>query len=141
MKPPRLLSLGLLAAALSLNPAAAQEYAMNAAAVGKGGHFVKPAEFEIARILPEPPAPDSLAAQADLETVLQVQAWRTPEQEALAKAVDKDTPFNHASVIGAWFTKENLPVTAAFLERGDRGRERGGCADQGAACAPASAAG
>lgn len=88
---------------------------MNAAAVGKGGHFVKPSEFDVAKILPEPPAPGSLAAVADLEAVLQAQAWRTPEQEAWAKFVDQDNPFKHASVLGAWFTKDNLPVTAAFI--------------------------
>lgn len=88
---------------------------MNAAAVGKGGHFVKPGEFDLAKVLPEPPAPGSLAAAADLEAVLQAQAWRTPEQEAWAKFIDQDHPFNHASVLGSWFTKENLPVTAAFL--------------------------
>ena len=88
---------------------------MNAAAVAKGGHFVKPEQFDIAKVLPEPPAAGSLAAEADLEAVLQAQAWRTPEQVEWAKFIDKDNPFNHASVLGAWFTKENLPVTAAFI--------------------------
>ena len=32
-----------------------------------------------------------------------------------AKFIDKDNQFNHASVLGAWFTKEKLPVTAKFL--------------------------
>lgn len=111
-----LLALCTIATAALRGPlASAQDYAMNAAAAGKGGHFVQTAEFEIARILPAPPASGSLAARADLEAVLQAQAWRTPEQEAWARLIDKDTPFNQASVLGAWFTKENLPVTAALI--------------------------
>ena len=110
-------ALGLVfAAALVFTPSAsAQENTMNAAAVAKGGHFVKPEAFDIAKILPEPPAAGSLAAQSDLEAVLQAQAWRTPEQAEWALFIDKDNPFNHASVLGAWFTKANLPGTAALL--------------------------
>jgi acid phosphatase (class A) len=106
----------VFAAALTIAPPVpAQETMMNAAAVAKGGHFVKPEAFDIAKVLPEPPAPGSLAGAAELETVLQAQAWRTPEQVAWATFINSDNAFNHASVLGAWFTKENLPVTAAFL--------------------------
>jgi len=103
------------AAFIGAPSAVAQDGMMNAGAVAKGGHFVKPEAFDIAKVLPEAPAPGSLAAQADLEAVLQAQAWRTPEQVEWAKVIDKDNAFNHASVLGAWFTKENLPVTAKFL--------------------------
>ncbi len=53
---------------------------------------------------------------ADLETILQVQASRTPEQVEWAKVVERDTIFNHATVLGTWFTASNLPVTAAFFK-------------------------
>jgi len=109
------LMVGLLATALAVPRIPAQDAMMTAAAVAKGGHFVKPEAFDIAQILPEAPAPGSLAAQADLEAVLQAQAWRTPEQVAWARLIDKDKAFNNASVLGAWFTKENLPLTAALL--------------------------
>lgn len=113
---PLLALLTIAATTVLLVPSrAVQDYAMNAAAVAKGGHFVKPGEFDVAKVLPAPPAPGSLAAEADLEAVLQAQAWRTPEQEAWAKFIDQDNPFKHASVLGTWFTKENLPVTAAFI--------------------------
>lgn len=105
----------ILTAWLAAPFAPAQDNMMNAAAVAKGGHFVKPEMFDIAKVLPEAPAPGSLAAEADLEAVLQAQAWRTPEQVEWAKFIDKDNAFNHASVLGAWFTPENLPATAAFL--------------------------
>ena len=104
-----------LAALLAVSPGRAADNMMTPAAVALGGHFVKPQAFDITQILPEAPATGSLAEQADLETVVQAQTWRTPEEEAWAKLIDKDNAFNHASVLGAWFTKENLPQTAAFL--------------------------
>ena len=88
---------------------------MNAAAVALGGHFVKPSVFDIAKILPQPPEVGSLAAKTDLDVVLHAQEWRTPEEVEWAKFIDKDNAFNHVSVLGPWFTKENLPVTAQFL--------------------------
>jgi len=67
--------------------------------------------------LPAPVADDSLAGQADLETLLQVQADRTAAQEARTRRVEKHTVFGMgASVFGIWFTAENLPLTAHFFE-------------------------
>lgn len=79
--------------------------------------FIAVDRIDFSALLPAPPAPDSLAAKVDLETVLQVQAWRTPEQVAWAKRVERDNVFYHADVLGAWFTAERLPVTAAFFRR------------------------
>jgi acid phosphatase (class A) len=71
---------------------------------------------EIAGDLPPPPADDSIAGRADLETVLQVQADRTPEQEARARRVAPHTPFLMGSaVMGPWFTADNLPRTAEIM--------------------------
>jgi acid phosphatase (class A) len=111
---PRLIAVWM-AALLAAPPGRAEDHMMSAAAVAKGGHFVKPEQFDVAKILPEAPARGSLAEQAEIETVLQVQAWRTPEQTEWARFIAHDDSFNHASVLGAWFTRENLPHTAAFL--------------------------
>ena len=78
-------------------------------------NFLQTDDFDFAKILPAPPEPGSVAAQADLEAVLQVQAWRTPEQVAWAKRVNIGDLFDFADVLGKWFTEENLPVTAALL--------------------------
>src|SRR4051812_27641520 len=78
--------------------------------------FISRPAVELAAGLPPPPADDSPAGRADLETVLQVQADRTPQQEARAKRVAPHTPFlMGSSVMGAWFTPENLPHTAALM--------------------------
>lgn len=67
--------------------------------------------------LPAPPADDSPAGLADLETLLQVQADRTPAQVARAQRVEKHRAFLMGSaVFGKWFTPENLPVTASFFK-------------------------
>lgn len=77
-------------------------------------HFVAVAGFDFRAVLPDPPALGSLAAESDLMAVRQLQTWRTPEQVAWAKLVEKDQVFNYASVIGPWFTAEGLPRLAAF---------------------------
>jgi acid phosphatase (class A) len=85
-------------------------------------HFAKPTSVDCAKVLPPPPSPDSLAGRADLEAVLQAQAWRTPEHIAWAKRVDKNDAFMSSDVLGPWFTRENLPETAAFLKEVDEDR-------------------
>lgn len=85
-------------------------------------HFAKPTSVDCARVLPPPPAPDTLAGRADLEAVLAAQAWRTPEHVAWAKRVDKNDAFLSADVLGTWFTRENLPLTAALLKEVDEDR-------------------
>ena len=55
--------------------------------------FLDPAAPAFRAALPQPPAAGSLAAQSDLETVLQVQAWRTPDQVALAQRLVMEDPF------------------------------------------------
>ena len=109
---------------LAVPPARAEESGMKAAVAKKpfDTHFAKPTSVDCATALPAPPAPGSLAARADLEAVLQMQAWRTPDQVAWAKRVDKNDAFMFSDVLGAWFNKANLPLTAAFLKDVDEDR-------------------
>jgi acid phosphatase (class A) len=77
--------------------------------------FVATEGFKLAE-LPPPPPDDSPAGQADLETLLQVQADRTPAEVERARRTEKHTAFlMGASVFGPWFTTENLPRTAQFF--------------------------
>jgi acid phosphatase (class A) len=86
-------------------------------------HFVKPTAVDCAKILPPPPASCTLSARADLEAVLQMQAWRTPEQVEWAKRIAKNDAFIFADFVGPWFTKEKLPVTAALFKSVDEDRQ------------------
>lgn len=80
------------------------------------GHFLDPAVIDVAKVLPAPPEPGSLAAQADLEAVRMAQAWRGPEQVAWAKKAEAEDPFDFAEVLGPWFKAKDLPLCARFLE-------------------------
>lgn len=80
-------------------------------AIAAKSHFIKPDGIAFKSVLPHPPASGSLAAAADLETVYQVQLWRTPEQVQWALRVEKSDLEDYADVIGSWFASANLPVT------------------------------
>lgn len=76
-----------------------------------------PADTTAVVDLPPPPADDSPAGLADLETLFQVQADRTLAQVERAKRVEKHSAFlMGATVFGPWFTAENLPLTARFFK-------------------------
>jgi acid phosphatase (class A) len=73
-------------------------------------------------LLPAPPANDSPAGRADLETLLQVQADRTPGQVERAKRVANQTVSSFAQpVLGDWFHIEDFPRTKELFE--EFGRE------------------
>jgi len=67
-------------------------------------------------LLPPPPATNSPAGIADLETVLQVQADRTPGQVQRARRVASQSVFTFAQpVLGGWFNPTNCPATQRLL--------------------------
>lgn len=72
-------------------------------------------------ILPPPPADDSPAGLADLSVLLYVQTNRTPEQAKLAKEMESPSVFGmNREFMGEWFTRENLPKTAAILREASK---------------------
>jgi len=82
------------------------------------GHFFSPGSIDWKAVLPPPPAPGSIAALGDLETVLQVQAARTPADIAWAKLIVQDNYFaDYGDVLGPWFEEKNLPVLAEFFRQ------------------------
>lgn len=118
LRPSLFLALGVIPlAAPSAQPAVAPagNVMQRPAAGALAPRFADPAAFDFARLLTPPPAPGSIAALADLESVLQAQASRTPEQVEWARLIERDHVFHHASVLGRWFTRENLPLTDAFF--------------------------
>ena len=83
--------------------------------------FLAPDQRDFSKVLPPPPADDSLPGKADLDTVLQIQQDRTPEQIARAHRVSHQSVFSFAQpVLGDWFTAKNLPRTAAIFAEIDR---------------------
>lgn len=113
-----LLARALLAGALMVaaSPGGRAQMGPVGAPAGKV-HFVRTDTLDVLKVLPAPPEPGSIAAEADLNAVLQVQAWRTPEQVAWARRIEKIRSLaEYSDVIGAWFTDENLPATLALLK-------------------------
>ena len=86
--------------------------ALPAAALGSGG-----STLDLVAVLPPPPASGSLAEQHELQTVLGVQANRTPTDEAAARADTEHSVFRFADVFGSGFDPAKLPHTAAFFVR------------------------
>lgn len=75
----------------------------------------------LVELLPPPPPSGSPAALADLETVLQVQRDRTPEQVLRARRVAVQSVSSFAQpVLGSWFNPTNLPKTHALFKEIDR---------------------
>jgi len=81
-------------------------------------HFLHADSVDWKSVLPPPPEKGSIAALADVETVLQVQANRTAADVAWAKAIEKDDVYaDYGEVLGVWFEPKNLPVTATFIRQ------------------------
>lgn len=110
-------------ALLALGPALpAQESMMepSAPAVAAPAEFADLSTLDVARILPPPPEADSLTTEADLRTLLQVQAERTPQQVEWAKLVAEGnmfTLFGAENLLGPDFTREARPQLGALLGR------------------------
>lgn len=82
--------------------------------------LMRPAGFNFS-ILPPPPADDSPAGLADLNVLLYVQSVRTPEMTAMAKDMASPSVFRmNRPIFGEWFTRENLPKTAAILREASK---------------------
>jgi acid phosphatase (class A) len=119
------LARALLACALLAAAAPAGYAQMDAPrAAARPVHFMRTDNLDFAGILPAPPEPGSLAAEADLNAVLQVQAWRTPEEVAWARRVERiHSLAEFSDVVGAWFTDQDLPATVALLKAADADTE------------------
>ena len=77
----------------------------------------KAASIDLTLWLAPPPASGSPTALADLQTVLAVQAARTPAEAEAAKADADRSVFRFADVLGPNLTPATLPRTAAFFTR------------------------
>lgn len=79
--------------------------------------FVKVDAIDFKVVLPVPPPPDSIAGQAEIMTLLQLQEWRTEDHVSWAKLVETDSVFNLSAVLGPWFKPDRLPLTAVLFKQ------------------------
>jgi acid phosphatase (class A) len=81
----------------------------------KGSYFIDPKVLDLSLIIPAPPAQDSAVVKAELAELHQIELARTPAQVAAAQADDAEEDiFVFRTVLGAKFTAEALPLTAAL---------------------------
>jgi len=89
------------------------EAARPAGAAVKTAYYIDPAVLNLPELIADPPAVGSAANQAELAELHRIEAARTPEQVATAKAdEDEEDLFAYKTVLGAGFNAAALPVTA-----------------------------
>jgi acid phosphatase (class A) len=80
-------------------------------------YYIDATVLDLADLIPNPPAVDSAANKAELAELHRIEAARTPDQVAAAKADEDDEDlFLYRSVLGAGFNPDALPITAELGE-------------------------
>ncbi len=77
--------------------------------------YISPEQFDFHALLPDPPKDDSAAHLVEVDTMLILQHKRTPEDEARCKSEEEVTVFAFATVLGAWFNPDELPLTRDLM--------------------------
>jgi acid phosphatase (class A) len=73
--------------------------------------------IDLTALIPPPPPPNSTEQRDDLADVIEMQEKRTEAQVKRAIADNVLSVYRFDDVLGPKFTKANLPLTDAFLER------------------------
>ena len=84
--------------------------------LAKGKAYLTPAQIDLVKLLPPPPANGSEQTKKEIDEILKFQKERTPGMVKYAQADQEISVFRFADILGDKFTKENLPETAAFFE-------------------------
>ncbi len=79
------------------------------------GYYLKQGQIDLVTLLAPPPANDSAKTRRELDELLSIETARSPAAVAGAVADQEEVVFRFADVVGAGFTAEKLPVTAAFF--------------------------
>ena len=84
----------------------------------QAAYYVDPAALKLQNIIPDPPAPGSAEAQAELAELHHIEQSRTPAQVASAQADEaRANIFAFSTVLGPGFTAQALPLTAVLGDR------------------------
>src|SRR3954471_22376818 len=78
--------------------------------------YLRVDDVKFESFLTAPPADGSAEQKAEIATILDWQAKRTADDVARCQAEAPADYFYFANVLGSWFDKDSLPVTAAFLK-------------------------
>jgi acid phosphatase (class A) len=104
---------GLIVAGAAVGASAQTMKPAKAPATPKTPYYIDPTLMDLSALLPDPPAVGSPVQKAELVELHRIEAARTPEQAAAAKADEaEEDMFAFKNVFGPGFTPEALPVTA-----------------------------
>ena len=78
--------------------------------------YLAPDNFDFKSLLGDPPADGSPTQVQEIDKLLDLQAHRTPEEEARCKEEVDATAFIFAGVLGKGFDATDLPLTAELLK-------------------------
>jgi len=82
-------------------------------------NYFDPATVDLKALLPDPPADGSPANLKEIDLILEKQQSRTPEEvNRIKREVHLDV-YLFDTVLGPWFTAQNVPLTAAFFKKID----------------------
>jgi acid phosphatase (class A) len=88
------------------------------AARADDGPYLKAGDLDVRVLLPPPPAEGSPELALELARIHEIEAKRTPEQAAQAKADDaEESMFYLRTVFGPKFNRQELPMTAILSDR------------------------
>ena len=73
--------------------------------------------FDVVRLLPPPPEPNSPEQRRDVDAVLQAQRTSTPERMRLAQADARVDLTRFADVLGPNFVPDRMPTVVAFFRK------------------------
>lgn len=79
--------------------------------------YIGPDALDALQVVPPPPAPGSIVAEAERNTLVLLAQNRTPEQTALALRWEQYDVFKMVQpVLGDWANAQTLPQLAAFIK-------------------------
>lgn len=79
--------------------------------------YIHPDEVDFTSFLAAPPADGSTEQQSEIATLLDWQNKRTPQEIARCQAEAPADAFYFANILGDWFDRKSLPVTAALIDQ------------------------
>jgi acid phosphatase (class A) len=79
--------------------------------------YVTPAQVDVMKLVPPPPALQSEEQKRDIDELLAIQTARTPAQEQRALADATSGTFGFADVLGPKFTAPALPKLALLMDK------------------------
>jgi acid phosphatase (class A) len=105
-----------VAAATSTSPTASTTSATSAAPAST---YFDAKALDLGRVLPPPPADDSAITRGEIELMLRIQAERTPDEIARARADASYSVFRFADALGSpdTFNAKDLPKTQALFRK------------------------